>query len=264
MCGQIGIIFGERDRSEDELSEIKKIFTMMLIQCEIRGRFATGIALLKTNQKYHLFKKPEAASLFVHESKYQSILAKLDNSSTLLMGHTRFPTVGSILENGNNHPIRAGKVIGTHNGTITNADLLFNQFALRRTAKVDSEILFRVANSQIRKGVISASKFKQSLAAFEGHMSACLASLSDPATIVLIKGNKPLHAVYYAKQKLVLYASDARFIANAFEDNADIIDLKIKPFRMVVFKRDTIPNFGLKKFSLSKNNLVCSKGLQYV
>ena len=49
-------------------------------------------------------------------------------------------TRGDERVNRNNHPIRAGDVIGTHNGTIYNADYLFRRFKLRRFAEVDDII----------------------------------------------------------------------------------------------------------------------------
>jgi hypothetical protein len=40
--------------------------------------------------------------------------------------------LGNKLNNRNNHPIRAGIVIGTHNGTIYNTDHLFRRLGLPR------------------------------------------------------------------------------------------------------------------------------------
>jgi glucosamine 6-phosphate synthetase-like amidotransferase/phosphosugar isomerase protein len=45
------------------------------------------------------------------------------------MGHTRWRTRGSETNSRNNHPIRAGIITGTHNGTIYNADYLFRRLA---------------------------------------------------------------------------------------------------------------------------------------
>ena len=57
--------------------------------------------------------------------------------AALLLGHTRWRTRGDERVNSNNHPIRAGEVIGTHNGTIYNADYLFRRWKMRRFAEVD-------------------------------------------------------------------------------------------------------------------------------
>lgn len=57
----------------------------------------------------------------VYEKPFQELLGQVDNETTILMGHTRWRTRGNEFNNRNNHPIRAGIVIGTHNGTIYNA-----------------------------------------------------------------------------------------------------------------------------------------------
>ena len=65
-----------------------------------------------------------------------------DYIDMLLLGHTSWRTRGDERVNHNNHPIRAGEVIGTHNGTICNADYLFRRWKLRRFAEVNSGALF--------------------------------------------------------------------------------------------------------------------------
>ena len=65
--------------------------------------------------------------------------------------------------NRNNHPIRAGDVIGTHNGTIYNADYLFRRFKLPRFAQVDSELLFCLAARAARNGRMDVEWFKERL-----------------------------------------------------------------------------------------------------
>ncbi len=91
------------------------------------------------------------ASLIEHGLKaFQEVLAGIDNRTTVLLGHTRRRTRGDERINRNKHPIRAGDIIGTHNGTIHNADYLFRRFKLLRFAQVDSELLFRPADRAFR------------------------------------------------------------------------------------------------------------------
>lgn len=58
------------------------------------------------------------AERFVTDKAFAELLAGINNRTTLLLGHTRWRTRGDERGNSNNHPIRAGEVIGTHNGTI--------------------------------------------------------------------------------------------------------------------------------------------------
>ncbi|MBP7906254.1 MAG: hypothetical protein KA099_13135 [Alphaproteobacteria bacterium] len=102
-------------------------------------------------------------------------LAGINNRATLLLGHTRWRTRGDERVNSNNHPIRAGEVIGTHNGTIYNADYLFRRWKLRRFAEVDSEILFRLAANAARDGAMDIERFKARLRRCRGQITAVIA-----------------------------------------------------------------------------------------
>jgi predicted glutamine amidotransferase len=66
------------------------------------------------------------AERFVTDKALAELLTSMDNRTALLLGHARWRTCGDERVN-NNHPIRAGEVIGTHNGTIFNADYRFRR-----------------------------------------------------------------------------------------------------------------------------------------
>jgi len=104
------------------------------------------------------------------------------------------------------HPIRAGEVIGTHNGTIYNADYLFRRWKLRRFAEVDSEILFRLAANAARDGVMDIERFKAQLRRCRGQITAVIACRSDPQTVIVLKGNRPLELRWHPRRKAVLFA----------------------------------------------------------
>jgi hypothetical protein len=64
-------------------------------------------------------------------------------------------------------PLRSGDCLGTHNGTVVNADALFRRFRLRRYAEVDSEIIFRLASRMTGEdGRIALDRFIEKLARF--------------------------------------------------------------------------------------------------
>jgi len=164
MCGLAGVIFGKKRRRADlpaatyaaqagEREYLAWLFTRLLVMSECRGPHATGVAWLNRDGEHRLFKRPVPAGQFVTDKAYHKALASIDNRTTILLGHTRWRTHacaakqsdaagrrGDERVNRNNHPIRAGDIIGTHNGTIYNADYLFRRFKLRRFAQVDSAI----------------------------------------------------------------------------------------------------------------------------
>jgi glucosamine 6-phosphate synthetase-like amidotransferase/phosphosugar isomerase protein len=225
MCGQVGIIFGRKRRRPDERDYLRELFIRMLLHSEERGPHASGLAWLKTDGSHRIFKRPMRAHELVYEKTFQELLGQVDNETTVLMGHTRWRTRGNEFNNRNNHPIRAGIVIGTHNGTIYNADYLFRRLGLPRYAEVDSELIFRLADRFAPEGPIDQDGLKKALALCRGQMSAVLASRLDPGTITVFKGNKPLCLRIHRQHRVVLYASDDAFIDFAVDNETKPQDI---------------------------------------
>ncbi len=190
------------------MDQLAWLFTRLLILSEERGPHATGAAWLDIDGCQRLFKRPVTAERFVTDKAFAELLASLDNRITLLLGHTRWRTRGDERVNSNNHPIRAGEVIGTHNGTIYNADYLFRRWKLCRFAEVDSEILFRLAANAARDGAMDIERFKTRLRRCRGQITAVIACRTDPGTVLVLKGNRPLELRWHPRRKAVLYASD--------------------------------------------------------
>jgi glucosamine 6-phosphate synthetase-like amidotransferase/phosphosugar isomerase protein len=153
---------------------------------------------------------------------------------------TRWRTPGSEANSRNNHPIRSGIIIGTHNGTIYNADYLFRRLGLPRYAEVDSELLFRLADRFAPDGNIDSRGFRKALRLCRGQMSAVLVSRLDPGTITVLKGNKPLSLRYSRKHRAVLYASEAEYIEAALDVLRGWRELEMPPLTMLTFRHENI------------------------
>lgn len=212
MCGQVGVVLGTKRRRHEEIDYTAWAFTRMLEMSEERGPHATGTALVNRDGEHRLFKRPLPASEFVRDKAFGEVLADIDTSVTVLMGHTRFVTRGNAAVNENNHPLRTGNCLVTHNGTILNADYLFHRFGFERHAEVDSEIIGRIADASVVGGRIDLKLLREKLALCHGQMSAIIVAKSDPGTIIILKGNKPLELVYHPKLRAVFYASSAKYL----------------------------------------------------
>lgn len=242
MCGQVGMVFGSKERSQEDLDYLKWLFAWTLLVHEKRGPHATGVAWLKHSGEHSILKRPVRASEIGNASEFREFLGSIDSNVTWLAGHTRWQTRGDASNNADNHPIRAGSVIGTHNGTILNADYLFERFDLPRHAEVDSEIIFRLADATLNSGRIDLPAFKTHLALCRGLMSAVLASKSDPEAVVVIKGNKPLTLRYSAQFDVLFYASEASFLDVVLAGMEGWKDVLIKPMSLVRFHCDSLPD----------------------
>ncbi len=212
MCGQAGIVFGKKRRSKKERFELLTLFKMLLILNQKRGVDATGVALVNAHGGYQLYKTADSANKFLRDKDARSIINvdELTEQTTLLAGHTRWATVGSPKNSRNNHPIVAGSIIGTHNGTITNADAVAKTLGVQRRAKVDSEVIFRIASTLcLNAGRIDMDKIKENMHLLRGEMSSIMVSRHDPKTVIILKGTKPLALRYCKKARAVIYSSEA-------------------------------------------------------
>jgi glucosamine 6-phosphate synthetase-like amidotransferase/phosphosugar isomerase protein len=257
MCGQAGIIFGTKRRTPEERKHLADIFTQLLLLNQERGPFATGVALVNRDGTYQVHKEPLPAHKFVQEKTYQEILYNITDEATILMGHTRWPTHGSVLNNTNNHPIVVGtngrKVIGTHNGAISNADALFRHFEFTRIGQVDSEILFRMADSSIRKGRFHVPTLLDYFDLCRGQMSTVTVTTTDPGMVFIVKGNKPLELCYHREYQTIAYASDPSYLVETLEKDPNWDGIPTQYMKLMVFRCNKLSLHVWKQYFLLGN-----------
>jgi len=235
MCGLCGIIFGKANRSHGEYAKLTSAFTRLLALNETRGKDAAGMAVVRDDRDYYLLKRPGRAISLIGLPEYFDRLNMVDDHAALLMGHTRLATVGQIERMDNAQPLRAGSCLGTVNGTITNADALFQHHKLPRFAEVDSELIVRLAGKSIVGSDISIRKFILALKTCHGQLSAVIVSFGNPGQILLLKGNRPLTAYYHEDLNVVAYSSEARHLDRALSDIDGWRDFNLKSMTYAVF-----------------------------
>lgn len=243
MCGQVGVIFGTKRRRQCEVDHLVDVFVKALALSEKRGPHATGVAWVKRDGQHSVYKQPVPASIFLRDVVLHSVLSNADPNTTILMGHTRWKTRGDQRNNANNHPICAGNVIGTHNGHIANADYLFSHLGLPRFAEVDSEVIFRIADSTLEDGILQAVPLSRGLSHCQGQMSAVMVSLLDPEATVIVKGDKPLEFRYHRRYRALIYASEGQFLDAAIYGERGWVPVQIPPMSLLVFHNRFLMDF---------------------
>jgi len=208
---------------------------------ETRGKDAAGMAVVRDDRDYYLLKRPGRAISLIGLPEYFDRLNMVDDHATLLMGHTRLATVGQIERMDNAQPLRAGACLGTINGTITNADELFNRHKLPRFAEVDSELIVRLADKSIVNADIALKRFIPALRTCHGQLSAVIVNLGNPVRTLLLKGNRPLTAYYHEELNVVAYSSEARHLDRALSDLDGWCDFELKAMTYAVFETENLP-----------------------
>jgi amidophosphoribosyltransferase len=248
MCGQAGIIFGKKRRRKADRRALGELFTQTLLGCQARGPHASGLALVRNTGDYRLFKRPCLAEQLIAEPNFSDIIEAIDNHTTALLGHTRWRTRGSEKNSRNNHPLRSGVILGTHNGTIYNAADLFNILGLPRFAQVDSEIIFRLADRFTPQAEVNLEGFIKALRLCRGQMSAVLVSLLDPERIIVIKGNKPLSLFYSSRHRVIAYASEAEYVTGVIDKQDHWQELEAEPNTILEFNFKDLENYTERPF----------------
>jgi amidophosphoribosyltransferase len=241
MCGQVGVIFETRNRTREELNYLTGLFTQVLEMSEERGRHATGVAWLKSDGQHRISKLVIPAREFVQGESFAETMAGVDDTVTVLMGHTRWPTRGSVENIANAQPKRAGQVLGTHNGTVVNADILFKRFGLPRHAEVDSEVIFQLADKSIgENGRMNLSVLATWLSQCRGSVAAVMAPKTYPTRVVLVKGPNPLELALSKRHGAVLYASDKHYLKIVVGGDPDWKWAKIQDDALVCINTNTL------------------------
>jgi len=197
-----------------------ELFSRLLMLSEHRGPYATGAVWVKTDGTFRVEKAPLPARRFLQMAKYADFLNDVDDDLTVLMGHTRWPTRGSVDNPDNNHPLlmpigRQGQLALCHNGHVHEVARHFHRLGLPRKAEVDSELLARLAQGHAGKDGLNLKAFLADLAPLDGRMSITLTLTSQPHEVVLLKGNMPLEVRYHLQRQVLAYASEVIILEQA-------------------------------------------------
>jgi len=230
MCGLVGLLAGyQPKRRLKEIDSLTEIFTAMLMLSEHRGPHATGVAWVKRDGSMQVAKEPLPARQFVQTGTYLDWLLGVDREITYLMGHTRWPSQGSVRNPDNNHPLclpviaspfdQSSEVLGrlalSHNGTIRQPSIHFDRLRLPRTAQVDSELLARLVQRHTDAHGIDLDAVLAEFSLLDGSMSLALVATTRPEEIILLKGNMPLDIRMHRRTRVLVYASEARILDRA-------------------------------------------------
>lgn len=217
MCGLCGILQGPAPRARADRERLEELFSRLLVLSEHRGPHATGAAWVRRDGTYRVEKAPLPAWRFLQTACYADFLNEAGKDITLLMGHTRWPTRGSVSNPANNHPQWVAPILLTHNGHVLEVQRHFRRLRLLRTADVDSELLARLAQRYADADGLHLPAFLEALAPLDGRISLALVATTRPDEIILLKGNMPLEVRVHDERQVLCYASESRILDVALD-----------------------------------------------
>ncbi len=220
MCGIATISIGRKCRGRVPYPKLRRLVKELMVELAPRGLDASGIAIINDPEmaESRVFKKALRPQRFVTRPKFRQMLEEdIGPSTNFILLHARAATVGGTLSNFNNHPIITEPVIGIHNGTLRNDDLLFSEFedCFSQEGDVDSEIIFRLYQHFTKMGFDPQQAMSLTSKQLEGAFTGALVDMRYPNRMVMFKNERSLCIIRIPHFDMVIAVSEARFYDNA-------------------------------------------------
>lgn len=278
MCGIIGVLrFGEPTTPSYNASALY-LATSLLEASEARGKDATGITALFDDGNFFVQKMAISATEFCARAggkpdDYEGLLAVLRGYSKAqlrcILGHCRKKSVGA-LDNTDNHPIKAGNILGVHNGTLKNDAEIFKNLDCQRDGEVDSEAIFRLLQffTNDCADAFTIDAVKETCKRLEGTFSFLAFNANNPYQVVSARDGRPAEYCLIKPLGMVLIASEKKFIERALysysklarlfptgNEQTALVSLKQSDVEHETLVTDTIAIFDLTRTVTAETKL---------
>ena len=228
MCGIVGVAaLGKASKKQEEVRRESMIFlaTELLQLTQPRGDDATGFSALFSDGNYIGLKEGIPSIEFISKlggtrKEYNGILKvirKADNPVKILLGHCRKVSVGSAIDNENNHPVAVGDIVGIHNGTLTNHEVIFDKLKCKRNGDVDTEAIIRLLHFYSDKGTqpFTTDMLAEVCKRLQGTYSVIAFNGNSPNQLATFRDSKPAELALIKSLNIMLIASDKDYLNTA-------------------------------------------------
>jgi predicted glutamine amidotransferase len=215
MCGITGFCLGSgKDRTEEDYSTIRKEFTRLLVDCQVRGVDAAGAFVVnKGLGNIYYYKAPKMASRLIKDQKFLALLDKIGPDTIAVVGHTRAATTGSPKDNDNNHPIIDDPIIGVHNGMIRNHLELGDLYP--KVAEVDSAAIMALLRDSSIEEPLTTDDLVNRLPELEGGYAIAVVDARKPNGLFLARNHNPICMTRNYKLGYLAFASTGEILREA-------------------------------------------------
>lgn len=228
MCGIVGILnFGKPNVEGVDMYRDSAIFLgiTLLELSEPRGKNATGIVSTFDDSMYVGQKMGISAVDFIARfggkkedfDSFTKIVREYKSGLRTLIGHCRKNSVGNSFDNSNNHPIKAGNIVGVHNGTLTNHTEVFKNLDCQKDGDVDSEAIMRLLEFYTEGGTnpFTLDMLYETGARLHGSFSILAVNTDNPNQAVSMKDGRPAEYCLIKSLNMVMVASEKKFFERA-------------------------------------------------
>lgn len=237
MCGIFGV-FRKISSSSNSSDKIVELVKALMVNSETRGRDSSGLVLVDqpyedTSYGYsggwstpakkedcgivRIHKAPVPGSKYVTLPEVESLLKMIGDHTSAIIGHTRAATCGPASRNVNNHPHRSGKIIGVHNGMISNWRELATKFGIRLNSQCDSEIIFALIDKFLGDKMTMQEAIQETHKHLKGWYACLVVNTSNLSQFIAFRCGAPmaLRIKTYGPGFMAV-ASEERIIHNSY------------------------------------------------
>lgn len=216
MCGIFGIVAPAQTLPD---ATIKRITDQLFTLSESRGKEASGVAA-RTDAHLIVAKYALPASVMIKRPQHQTLIKQaLATQGTIsIIGHSRLVTNGSARIHSNNQPVMAERMVGIHNGIITNVDALWQRYqaAFQPTSDLDTEVLLRLVRHFYQQTQSLAVAVQRAYAELEGVASVALL-FEDFDALLLATNNGSLYTARHPESGAFLFASERYIVEQTLQ-----------------------------------------------
>jgi len=225
MCGIFGLVPGMNTRFTQPLlrQAVKRLFLLS----ENRGKEASGLAI-RGRDDLIVHRAPFAASRLIKTRAYARIMDQVlpesfrpgDPSFKAVIGHSRLTTNGFQGICTNNQPVRAGALVGVHNGIIVNVDALWRDNSqLTRHYDVDTEVLMAMLDARLTAGEALQAALAAIFSRIEGTVSTGIL-FEDRDMLLLASNTGSLYVCRSRDDGVLMFTSERHFLEVLLADPA--------------------------------------------
>jgi len=216
MCGIFGFVAAPGAVGDN--TSIQQAVRALVRLSEPRGREATGLALALPAE-IAVYRRPLPPGRVLARPGFQRFLdetlpsgrASFAGVELAMLGHCRLVTNGTQAIEANNQPVLHRRLVGVHNGIITNPDALLAQAGVPGVVELDSEALFRHFGSQLDAGAPVGDALACTFSRLEGEAS--IAAIAREENELVLATNSG--CAYYAETAppgVLVFASEAHIL----------------------------------------------------
>lgn len=215
MCGIIGFSGYVK---EGQWQETYEMLNALFVECEHRGRHATGFVAstepYKNPNQVNIVsdKEPIRATDFIDSNRMWRSLRQRRCST--IMGHVRFATPGCPSINSNNHPFQSDELFLIHNGVIRDHHHVAHQNRLKLNTQCDSELLLRIAEQYMDpvdglKNCLDICRGSMAIVAFDSELKVTYMTRNSGRPLWVMKLQNDSRWFYASTESILLDAKNA-------------------------------------------------------